>query len=250
MRWMNLSIILEGKKVTKYFGGLAAVKNVDFHLKKGEILGLIGPNGAGKTTLFNCICGIYKPTSGSVILKGEDITGLKPHQICTKGIGRTFQVVMPFTNMTALENVMVSVFAGKSGIKDMEEARREATKWLEFVGIAEKKDFLARSLTLADRKALEMARALATWPEMLLLDEVVAGLNPTETAETMERINKVRDELGITILMVEHVMKAVMGVSERIMVLHHGEKIVEGTPREIAEDKKVIEAYLGEKYLF
>lgn len=247
---MNLSIILEGKKVTKYFGGLAAVKDVDFHLNEKEILGLIGPNGAGKTTLFNCICGIYKPSSGRVILKGEDITGLKPHQVCVRGIGRTFQVVMPFTRMTTLENVMIGVFAGRSGIKDMEEGRREAIRWLEFVGLEEKKDVVVGSLTLADRKALEMARALATHPEIVLLDEVVAGLNPTETMEAIGRVNKIRDELGISVLMVEHVMRAVMNVSERIVVLHHGEKIAEGSPKEIARDKTVIEAYLGEKYIF
>jgi len=240
--------LLEGERVSKFFGGLAAVHNVDFRIEKQEILGLIGPNGAGKTTLFNLISGVYRPTSGRIWFKGEEITGLRPHVICNKGISRTFQLVRPFLNMTALQNVMVGALFGRSG-RDMADAREKAHKLLEFVGLEGREGLLAKSLTLVDRKRLEMARALAGEPELLLLDEVVAGLNPTETAETMALIKKIRD-LGVTIFMVEHIMKAVMGISDRVMVLHHGEKIAEGTPEEVASDRRVIEAYLGEEYLF
>jgi len=242
--------LLLSTKVSKYFGGLAAVKGVDFFIKEKEIVGLIGPNGAGKTTLFNIISGIYRPTSGTIKFLGIDITKFKPHRICNLGIGRTFQIMKPFLNITTIENVMVGVFFGKGKSISMNDARDEAARFLEFVGLLEKKDVLARSLTLADRKRLEMARALATEPKLILLDEVVAGLNPTETYQAMELIKKIRDELGITVFWVEHVMKAVMEVVERVIVLHHGEKITEGTPKEIAKNKEVIDAYLGEKYLF
>ena len=240
--------LLEGERVSKFFGGLAAVNNVDFRIEEQEILGLIGPNGAGKTTLFNVITGVYRPTSGRIRFRGEDITGLKPHVICDKGIGRTFQLVRPFLNMTALQNVMVGALFGRGG-KDMASAEERAYELLEFMGLKGKENVLAKSLTLVERKRLEIARALAGEPELLLLDEVVAGLNPTETAETMALIKKIRD-LGITVFMVEHIMKAVMGISDRVMVLHHGEKIAEGTPEEVASDQRVIEAYLGEEYLF
>jgi len=232
--------------LNKSFGGLAAVKDVSFRIERGEILGLIGPNGAGKTTIFNLITGFLSPDSGWVEFKGERITGLKPpHKICLKNIGRTFQLVKPFKGMTVLENVMVGTF---SKVKRTKEARQEALKILEFIGLSGHRDSLASSLTIADRKRLELGRALATQPELLLLDEVVAGLNPKETEEIIRIIKGISDQ-GVTLFIIEHVMKAIMALSHRIIVLHHGEKIAEGTPEEISKDKRVIDAYLGEEYL-
>ena len=236
--------ILEGEGVTKYFGGLAAVSHVDFHVDQGEIAGMIGPNGAGKTTLFNLISGALVPKSGIIRFKGEKITGLKPHQICRMGIARTFQEVKVFPNMPVLQNVLLgSLFGTPTGMAAA-SAAKEATESLEFVGLSAMKALPAKDLTLANQKRVEVARALATKPELLLLDEVMAGLNPTETAEVMELVTRIRDK-GITVFMIEHVMKAIMGVCDRIMVLHHGEKIAEGTPKEIATSKTVIEVYLG-----
>lgn len=241
--------MLEGIQVTKYFGGLSAVKDVDFIVKGKEIVGLIGPNGAGKTTLFNCITGIHPLTSGKVMFEGKDVARLKSHQICRLGIGRTYQIVEPFVGMTALENVLVGALFGKGRPISLANARKEALSCLEFVGLVDKKDVLAESLTLVERKMLEIARALVTDPKVILLDEVIAGLNPTETLKAMDMINRLRDDRGIAVFWVEHVMKAVMGVAERVIVLHHGEKIAEGTPMEIASNEKVVEAYLGEKYI-
>ena len=236
--------ILEGEGVTKYFGGLAAVSNVDFHVDQGEIVGLIGPNGAGKTTLFNLISAALVLKSGVIRFKGEKITGLKPHQICRMGVARTFQSVKVFANMPVLENVLLGSLFGTSTGTSSADAAREATGLLEFVGLSAVRAIPAKDLTLANQKRLEVARALATKPELLLLDELMAGLNPTEVAQAMELVTRIRDK-GITIFMIEHVMKAIMSVCDRIMVLHHGEKIAEGTPEEIAASKTVIEVYLG-----
>jgi branched-chain amino acid transport system ATP-binding protein len=238
--------ILEGKGVTKYFGGLAAVSNVDFHVTQGEALGLIGPNGAGKTTLFNLISAALVPRSGVIRFKGEDITGLKPYKICRMGVARTFQSVKVFPDMPVLNNVVLGLFFGTSPGMSSRDAVREATELLEFVGLSAVKGAPAKDLTLANQKRLEVARALATHPELLLLDEMMAGLNPVEVAQAMELVTKIRDK-GITIIMIEHVMKAIMNVCERIMVLHHGQKIAEGTPQEIATSERVIKVYLGEK---
>lgn len=238
--------ILEGKGVTKYFGGLVAVSNVDFHVKQGEALGLIGPNGAGKTTLFNLISAALTPRSGIIRFKGEEITGLKPYKICRMGVARTFQSVKVFPDMPVLDNVVLGSFFGTSTGMSSADAAREATELLEFVGLSAVKATPAKDLTLANQKRLEVARALATDPELLLLDEIMAGLNPAEVGQAMELVTRIR-ERGITIVMIEHVMKAIMNMCERIMVLHHGEKIAEGTPQEIATSKKVIEVYLGEK---
>jgi len=237
--------ILEGEGVTKYFGGLAAVSDVDFHVDQGEIVGLIGPNGAGKTTLFNLISAALVPKPGVIRFKGDKITGLKPHQICRMGVARTFQSVKIFANMSVLDNVLLGSFFGTSPGMSSADAAREATELLEFVGLSAVRATPAKDLTLANQKRLEVARALATKPELLLLDELMAGLNPTETAEAMELVTRIRDK-GITIIMIEHVMKAIMSVCDRIIVLHHGEKIAEGTPQGIATSKTVIEVYLGE----
>jgi branched-chain amino acid transport system ATP-binding protein len=238
--------ILEGKGVTKYFGGLAAVSDVDFKLEQGEALGLIGPNGAGKTTLFNLISAALPTKSGTIRFKGENITGLKPHKICRMGVARTFQLVKVFADMPALNNVILGSYFGMSPGSSSKDAVREATELLEFVGLSAVKGTPAKDLTLANQKRLEVARALATNPELLLLDEMMAGLNPAELAQAMELVTRIRDK-GITIFMIEHVMKAIMNACERIIVLHHGAKIAEGTPQEIATSKTVIKVYLGER---
>lgn len=237
--------ILEGEQVTKYFGGLAAVSKVDFHVDQGEIVGLIGPNGAGKTTLFNLISAALVPKPGIIRFKGEKITGLKPHQICRMGVARTFQEVKIFANMPVRENVLLGSLFGCSAGMSSADASREAEELLEFVGLSALKATPAKDLTLANQKRIEVARALATKPELLMLDELMAGLNPAEVAQAMELVTRIRGK-GITIFMIEHVMKAIMSVCDRIMVLHHGEKIAEGTPQEIATSKKVVEVYLGE----
>ena len=238
-------LILEGERVTKNFGGLMAVHNVDFSIDQGEIFGLIGPNGAGKTTLFNLISGAHVLTSGTTRFKGENITGLKPNQICKRGIARTFQLIKLFGNMTVLENVLLASLFGRSKKITESDARRESLALLEFVGLSAVRATPAKDLTLVNQKRLEVARGLATQPELLLLDELMAGLNSTEVTEAMALVTKIRNT-GITIMMIEHVMKAIMSVCDRIMVLHHGVKLAEGTPAEITTSKKVIEVYLGE----
>ena len=237
--------ILEGQGVTKYFGGLAAVSDVDFHVDQGEILGLIGPNGAGKTTLFGLISAAYIPKPGMIRFKGENITGLKPHRICRQGVARTFQSVKIFHSMSVFDNVALGVHFGTPKRITSAQAAEEAARLLEFVGLSARATIPAGDLTLVNQKLLEVARALATKPEVLLLDEIMAGLNPTEIALAMELVSKIRAQ-GITILMIEHVMKAIMNVCDRIMVLHHGKKIAEGTPQEIATSETVIKVYLGE----
>ncbi|UCD22308.1 MAG: ABC transporter ATP-binding protein [Chloroflexota bacterium] len=238
--------ILEGQGVSKYFGGLAAVSDVDFHIEQGEILGLIGPNGAGKTTLFNLISAALPISSGEITFKGRKLNGLKPHRICQMGIARTFQETKIFSDMPVFQNVLVGASFGTPNRLSQANAARETSQALEFVGLSEMSAVPAKDLTLGYQKRVEVARALATKPELLLLDELMAGQNPTEVSEAMELVAKIRDT-GITIFMVEHVMKAIMGICGRIIVLHHGEKIAVGTPQEIATDKKVIEIYLGEE---
>ncbi len=237
-------VILCGTDVTKSFGGLRALDSVDFQLHEREILGLIGPNGAGKTTLFNLIAGVYKPDRGVVLFFDEPITGLRPDQICKRGIARTFQITKPFLGMSVLENAVVGSYFGHHNRKGLKQCIDHAQGTLFLVGLEDKKDVLASQLTLGERKRLELARALSADPTILLLDEVVAGLNPTEALDMVELIKKIRKE-GVTILMIEHVMKAVMGASDRIIVLRHGQKIADGSPEAIAVNKDVVEAYLG-----
>jgi branched-chain amino acid transport system ATP-binding protein len=237
--------VLEGDKVSKYFGGLAALSKVDFHVDKGEIVGLIGPNGAGKTTLFNLISGALPLKSGVISFKGEKISGLKPHQICHLGLARTFQSVKIFGNMPVFQNVLLGALFGASTAMSSADAAKETVKLVEFVGLKAVTMTPVKDLTLVNQKRVEVARALATQPQLILLDELMAGLNSTEVAESMELVTTIRDK-GVTIFMIEHVMKAIMSICDRIMVLHHGEKIADGTPKEIATSKKVVEVYLGE----
>lgn len=237
--------ILEGKNITKHFGGVAALTQVDISVHEGEVLGLIGPNGAGKTTLFNVIAATFPPKSGSISFKGRDITGLKPYQVCRMGLARTFQTVKVFPNMTALQNVELGCFFGKKERIAAEAAEQQAAELLDFVGLRDLKNTPADDLTLANQKRLEVARALATKPELLLLDEIMEGLNHTEVAQAMDLVTSIRAK-GVTVVMIEHVMKAIMTVCDRIVVLHYGQKIADGTPREIASSETVIKVYLGE----
>lgn len=236
--------ILEVKNLTKSFGGLKAVDNVSFHVEEGEIFGLIGPNGSGKTTIFNCINNYFPITAGDIVFKGRTIKGLKTYKICHLGIGRTFQVVKPLSRMTVLENITASAFCRVNSIR---EAQDEAFHLLEFCGLLKETDKLAKGLPIGGRKRLEIARALATKPEFLLLDEAAAGLNPTELDDAIELIKGIRDK-GITILIVEHIMKVIMAISDRIHAINFGQTIAEGTPQEVANNPAVIEAYLGEGY--
>jgi len=234
----------EVQEISKRFGGLMAVNGVSFRVEKGEIFGLIGPNGSGKTTIFNLINQYYSLTAGDIAFQGKSIKGLKTHQICHLGIGRTFQVVKPLKRMTVLENVMASAFCRVNTFK---EARALAMTNLEFCNLVSEKDKQARSLPIAGRKRLEITRALATKPDLLLLDETAAGLNPGELDEAIDLIKRIRDH-GVTIIIVEHIMKVIMSISDRIHAINYGQTIAEGKPDEVANNKEVIEAYLGESY--
>lgn len=236
--------IVEGTKVTKFFGGLAAVYDVDFDIKQGEIVGLIGPNGAGKTTLFNLISGSLSTTGGEIRYQGKRISHLKPHQICRLGIARTFQSVKLFGNLSVSDHVFLGSICGTASRTKAVDARRKAAALLDLVGLSERKSELAKNLPLAEQKRLEVARALATEPQVLLLDEVMAGLTATEVNSFTNLIHRIRNG-GTTILLVEHVMQAIMAICDRIIVLHHGVKLAEGLPQEIAKNQKVIEVYLG-----
>jgi branched-chain amino acid transport system ATP-binding protein len=233
---------LEIRKVSRFFGGIAAIKDVSFEVRKGEILGLIGPNGAGKTTMFNVVNGFYHPSRGEVYFKDQKVSGSKPHQICRRGIARTFQVVKPLQRMSVLDNVIASSFLRA---KDKNQAVEIARESLQFAGLYEDRDVISRGLPLGKRKRLEIARALATQPELLLLDESFAGLNPAELDESIGIIRTIKDR-GITIMIIEHHMKVIMAISDRIVVLNYGEKIAEGTPLQIRSSPLVVEAYLGE----
>lgn len=237
--------ILRVENMTKQFGGLRAIDSLNLSIEKGQILGLIGPNGAGKSTAFNCIAGALVPTSGTILFDGEKINGHKPWNLCKKGLARTFQIVKPFASKSVLYNVTVASFSTTNTRRVAEE---KALATLDYLHFADKKDILAGNLTIADRKRLEIAKALATEPKLLLLDEVMAGLRPNEVDEMVQLMKALRDR-GITIFLIEHIMRAVMALSDRIVVIQFGKKIAEGVPAEIANNENVIKAYLGEDYV-
>jgi branched-chain amino acid transport system ATP-binding protein len=236
--------MLQLKDVTKRFGGLTAVDRFSCTIEEGEIVGLIGPNGAGKTTVFNLITGSLPADEGEITFRTEPITRLRPDQVCHRGIGRSFQIVKPFGNISVLDNVLIGALAEEESVL---QARERAGEMLRLVGLEDQRDTLAKGLTIGNRKRLEVGRALATNPELLLLDEPVGGLNPTEVNQLMELVREIVRR-GVTVLMIEHCMQAIMSVSDRILVMHHGEKIAEGKPSEVAVDPQVVRAYLGEEY--
>jgi branched-chain amino acid transport system ATP-binding protein len=241
-------VILQARRVTKLFGGLAAVSLVDFDLQEGEILGLIGPNGSGKTTLVNVITGTLPYSEGDVQFRGRPIRGLPPYEIGRLGLSRTFQIVKPFRNLTVVQNVMVgALFGAQGGARELAAARRQAEEILEFVGLVHRAGASAEGLNVPERKRMELARALAMRSTVLFLDEVMAGLNPVEIDEAVQLIKRIRDR-GITLMVIEHVMKAIRNVSDRIMVLYHGEKLTEGSPEEVLNNPAVVSAYLGRRY--
>lgn len=237
--------ILEVNALVKDFGGLRAIDTLDIVIEQGQILGLIGPNGAGKSTAFNCIAGVYPPSKGDIYFSGKKINGWKPWNLCKNGLARTFQIVKPFSSKSVLYNVMVGSFVNTDK-KDV--AEEKALKVLNSLHFEDKKDIKAGNLTIADRKRLEIARALATEPKLLLLDEVMAGLRPAEIDELVQIIQNLRDS-GITIFVIEHIMRAIMALSDRIVVIHFGKKIAEGIPEKVASDENVIKAYLGDEYV-
>jgi branched-chain amino acid transport system ATP-binding protein len=242
--------MLTTKDLTKQIGGLTAVNSVDLFLDKDEIVGLVGPNGAGKTTLLNMISGISVPTRGTITFLGEDITGLKAHQICKKGIAKTFQIAESFPGLTARECTMIGALFGNQKQISMGDARSEAAQILDFVSFpSDKQDTIIKNLNVVELKKVQLARALASKPKLLLLDELTTGLNPKESNEAVELIKKIRDN-GVSILIIEHVMSVIMGVSNRIVVLDHGEKIAEGHPYEVVNNQKVIDTYLGDMHAF
>lgn len=235
--------LLKVNHITKRFGGLVAVRDLSLSVEKGEILGMIGPNGAGKTTAFNMISGYFKPNEGEIFFDEENITELRPDQICKRGLVRTFQVVKPFPHLSVLDNVMVGAY---NRTNDDRIAREKSLDILTFLGMGKMIEQLAGSLSVAGRKRLEIAKALATEPKMILLDEAMAGLRPKETDEIIELVRQISQQ-GVALLLVEHVMKVIMSLADRIVVIHHGEKIAEGEPRQVVQDKAVIDAYLGEE---